>query len=71
MIFQISRNVFYKALSNVSRAIAINSPLPQLSGIKINVSNESVILTASDNDFSIEHTIDVTDEQNKLVINCD
>lgn len=69
MIFQISRNVFYKALSNVSRAIAINSPLPQLSGIKINVSNESVILTASDNDFSIEHTIDVTDEQNKLVIN--
>ncbi len=35
MNFRISKRVFYNALSVVSRAMSENSPLPWLSGIKI------------------------------------
>ena len=42
MNFKISKRVFYSALNTVSRAISSNSPLPALSGIKIEVNQDSI-----------------------------
>jgi len=35
--FKISKRIFFNALSVVSRAISANSPLPWLTGIKIEI----------------------------------
>ena len=57
MIFRIPNTVFLNALSIVSRAISSNSPLPWLSGIKIEAKNNELILTGSDSDVSIQKVI--------------
>lgn len=62
MNFRISKRVFFNALSIVSRAISSNSPLPWLSGIKIEAKNNELILTGSDSDVSIQKVIK-TDKQ--------
>ncbi|MDP2815006.1 MAG: DNA polymerase III subunit beta [Erysipelotrichaceae bacterium] len=54
MDFRISKRAFYNALSAVARAISANSPLPSLSGIKIEVSSEEIVLTGSDSEISIQ-----------------
>ena len=41
MNFKISKRIFYNALQTVARAISPNSPLPALSGIKIEVDQHS------------------------------
>jgi len=64
MNFKISKRHFYQALSVVSRAVSANSPLPSLSGIKIEVLEDEICLTASDSDISIKKTIrNVGDER--------
>ncbi len=57
MNFRISKRIFYNALSAVSRAISSNSPLPWLTGIKIDVREEELVLTGSDSDISIQRVI--------------
>ncbi|MDD2592008.1 MAG: DNA polymerase III subunit beta [Erysipelotrichaceae bacterium] len=57
MYFKISKKEFYSALSTVSRAISANSPLPLLSGIKIDVKEDEICLTGSDADISIKKTL--------------
>ena len=67
MNFKISKRIFYSALSTVSRAISSNSPLPALSGIKIEVEQDSIILTGSDSDISIQTTLKGSDEDINLI----
>ena len=67
MFFKIKKNVFYNSLSIVSRAISSASPLPAFSGIKIEVNPESILLTGSDGDISIQHLIE-KNEENSLEV---
>ena len=57
MYFKISKREFYGALTTVARAISANSPLPLLSGIKIDVTSDAICLTGSDADISIKKVI--------------
>lgn len=57
MNFRISKNIFYNAIQSVSRAITPNSPVPALCGIYINAAEDSLVLTGSDADISIEITL--------------
>lgn len=54
MNFKVSKRIFYNALQTVSRSISSNSPLPALTGININVTNNEIILIGSDSDISIQ-----------------
>ena len=54
MKFQIKKEVFLKGLNNVSKALSTQNLIPILSGIKLNLTNEGLFLTASDNDIGIE-----------------
>ena len=67
MHFSIDRKYFFDKLSIVSRAISVFSPLPALSGICIDVKEDSIILTGSDSNISIR-TVIVPGELNKLNI---
>lgn len=67
MYFKIAKKEFLDKLSIVSRAISVNSPLPSLQGIKLNVKEDRLLLTASDMDISIQITIE-RNETNELVI---
>lgn len=53
MKFKIAKRLFYNGLNSVSRAISANSPIPALSGIKIEAAENELILTASDSNVSI------------------
>ena len=68
MNFKISKKVFYSSLQTVSRAISSNSPIPSLTGIKIDVLEDSIVLTGSDSDISIQKTLTADDEDINLVI---
>ena len=57
MKFTIKRSVLLNALSNVSRAVSLKSPLPALTGIKFDLSEEALTLTGSDSDITIQTTI--------------
>ena len=67
MYFKIAKKEFLDKLSIVSRAISVNSPLPSLQGIKLNVKEDRLLLTASDMDITIQITIE-KNEDNGLVI---
>jgi len=67
MKFKIAKKEFLDALNLSSRAISSTTPLPSLSGIKIVVTNESLILISSDSNISIKTAINNND-QNTLVI---
>ena len=70
MNFKISKKEFLDALTLSSRAISSNTPLPALSGIKLEVSKESLVLISSDSNISIKtainnndtNTLTITDE---------
>ena len=67
MKFTINRKFFLEKLNTVSRAISVFSPLPALSGICVNVNNDSIVLTGSDSNISIRTTV-TPNEMNNLVI---
>ncbi len=67
MKFIVSKSKFYGALSIVSRAVSSNSPIPALSGIKIEAKDNQLILTGSNSDISIRKTV-TTDENNDPAI---
>ena len=65
MNFKISKRIFLNALQLVARAVSSNSPIPSLSGIKLDIENDRIILTGSDSDISIKKEL-INDEDLKL-----
>ena len=47
----------YSLINKVSRAVSLKSPLPILTGIKFDLLEDGLVLTASDSDISIQTTI--------------
>lgn len=68
MQFTISKRAFLNALSNVARAISPNSPLPALSGIKIELNEEYLKLVAADSTLTIVKTISCTNENYNITV---
>lgn len=54
MKFSIKKDVLLHSLAQVSKALSSKNLIPVLSGIKFNLTNEGLFLSASDNDISIE-----------------
>lgn len=57
MEFSIKRNYFITQLNDTLKAISPRTTLPILTGIKIEATNEGIVLTGSDSEISIEITI--------------
>ncbi len=57
MNFKIKRLVLLNALSKVSRAVSMKSPLPVLTGIKFDLKDNQLTLTGSDSDITIQTVI--------------
>lgn len=69
MEFKVDKGVLGEALALVSKAISNTAPIPvQINGVLINVRNDSVKLTGSDSDISIQKTLKVADEKNRLEV---
>ena len=68
MKFTIKRNAFIKKMNDVQRAISSKTAIEILTGIKINVTNETLTLTGSDSDISIENEISTDDSNYELLI---
>lgn len=62
MKFTINRNLFIENLNNVMRAISSRATIPILSGIKLVLTDDELILTGSDTDISIEIRIPVSED---------
>lgn len=62
MQFTINRNLFIENLNNVMRAISSRTTIPILSGIKLVLTDDSLIMTGSDTDISIEIKIPVSED---------
>lgn len=70
MNFIVSKKVFYNALTIVAGAVSHNSPLPSLTGIKIDVKDNELILTGSDSNISIQTRLsNDNNEQLNLIVN--
>ena len=68
MKFTINRPAFINQLNNVLRAISSKTTNPILTGLKMVVTDHSVILTGSDADITIESTLDASDSSYGLSI---
>lgn len=68
MKFTINRPAFINQLNNVLRAISSKTTIPILTGLKMLVTDHSVILTGSDADITIESTLDASDSSYGLSI---
>lgn len=62
MKFTVNRNLFVDNLNNVMHAISSRATIPILSGIKLNLTEDELILTGSDSDISIEIRIPVSED---------
>ena len=61
MKFKINRNLLLQNLTNVSKGLSNKPQMPILTGIKIDVKNGYILLTASNFDISIQAKITETD----------
>ena len=68
MKFTIKRNAFIKKLTDVQRAISSKTAIEILTGLKITVTENSITLTGSDSDISIENEISMDDSNYELLI---
>ena len=68
MKFTINRPAFINQLNNVLRAISSKTTIPILTGLKMVVTDHSVILTGSDADITIESTLDASESSYGLSI---
>lgn len=68
MKFTIKRNTFIQKLNDVQRAISSKTTIPILTGLKLDVTSDQIILTGSDSDISIETVLDAKKEDNGLTI---
>jgi DNA polymerase-3 subunit beta len=62
MKFTINRNLFLDNLNNVMRAISAHTTIPILAGIKLDLYDESLVLTGSNTDISIQIAIPVNED---------
>ncbi len=62
MKFTVNRNLFLDNLNNVMRAISSRATIPILSGIKLDLSENELLLTGSNTDISIEIKIPVSED---------
>ena len=68
MKFTINRTAFINQLNNVLRAISSKTTIPILTGLKMVVNNDNIVLTGSNSDITIESVIDANDADNQLTI---
>lgn len=68
MKFTINRVSFINELNNVLRAISSKTTIPILTGIKIVVEDNQVVLTGSNADITIQTTLSVTNGETALTI---
>ncbi|MGX6979271.1 DNA polymerase III subunit beta [Vagococcus elongatus] len=68
MKFILNRNVFLNELNVVQRAISSKTTIPILTGIKIELSQEGLLLTGSNGDISIEKFLPKENEKAQLLI---
>lgn len=61
MKFKINRNILLQNLNNVSKGLSSKPQMPILTGIKIDVKDRYILLTASNFDISIQAKIDDTE----------
>lgn len=66
--FSINKTFFLQALNATKRAISSKNAIPILSSLKIEVHSQSIVLTGSNGQISIENTISVDDENAGLLI---
>ena len=64
----LKRSSFLQELQTVQRAISSKTTIPILTGVKIVLTNESLHLTGSNADISIETTLSATDEKAQMDI---
>ena len=69
MKFTIKRELLLEALSKVSKAISTKNLIPVLAGIKFELKKKKLVLTASDNDITIQTTIDSTQDDSFKIEN--
>ena len=62
MKLKIKRLVLLEALNNVAKAISTKNIIPILSGIKFELNRERLVITASDNDITIQTVINKSDD---------
>lgn len=67
MKFKIKKKVLLEALLKVSKAISTKNLIPVLAGIKFELTKKKLILTASDNDITIEDIIYKEDNDDLLI----
>ncbi|MBW3350828.1 DNA polymerase III subunit beta [Limosilactobacillus reuteri] len=68
MNFTINRSAFISQLNNVLRAISSKTTIPILTGLKMVVNEDSIVLTGSNSDITIESVINANDADNDLTI---
>ena len=69
MKFTIKKEILLEALTKVSKAISTKNLIPVLAGIKFELKKKKLTLTASDNDITIQVTIDATKEEDFKIEN--
>ena len=62
MKLKVKRTVLLEALNNVSKAISNKNIIPILSGIKFDLFKDKLVITASDNDITIQTEIEKSDD---------
>ena len=67
MKFTIKKELLLDALNKVSKAISTKNLIPVLAGIKFELKKKRLILTASDNDITIQTWIDCTNEDDFII----
>lgn len=68
MNFTINRSAFISQLNNVLRAISSKTTIPILTGLKMVVNEDNIVLTGSNSDITIESVINTNDAENDLTI---
>lgn len=68
MKFTINRSAFIGQLNNVLRAISSKTTIPILTGLKMVVNEDNIVLTGSNSDITIESVINANDADNDLTI---
>lgn len=68
MKFTINRPAFISQLNNVLRAISSKTTIPILTGLKVVVDKERIVLTGSNSDITIESVIDANNPDYDLTV---
>lgn len=68
MNFTINRTAFISQLNNVLRAISSKTTIPILTGLKMVVDKDKIVLTGSNSDITIENVIEVANPDYALTV---